>query len=193
MVSPCRFFGMAQGKDFAMPAGVIRAAAWCTLMLATAFTQAQSRFEEDFNDEDKPWQEIAVQLPAAPKQENLLPFYSSPSQSFAIDATSVLVGTDGVVRYVLVASSTGGARNVSFEGIRCSAFERKLYAFGQPDGSWSRSRRDQWERISNHTVNRQHAVLAKDYFCQQLMVAGNAKQMVDRIREKKPMTSENYR
>jgi hypothetical protein len=184
---------MAQRKDIAMPAGVIRAAAMCTLVFVAASLQAQSHFEEDFNDEDKPWQEIAVQLPPAPKQENLLPFFSSPSQSFAIDSTSVSVGTDGVVRYVLVATSTGGARNVSYEGIRCAAFERKLYAFGQQNGSWSRSRRDQWERISGNAVNRQHAVLAKDYFCEQLMVAGNARQMVERIREQKPMTSENYR
>jgi hypothetical protein len=176
-----------------MPAGVFRAAVACTLAFVAAAAHAQSRFEEDFNDQDKPWQEIAIQLPAAPKAENLLPFYSSPTQSFSIDASSIAVGSDGVVRYILVATSEGGARNVSYEGIRCQAYERKLYAFGQQDGTWTRSRRDQWERITGNALNRQHAVLAKDYFCEQLTVAGKAEQMVARIRENKPLSSLNYR
>lgn len=40
--------------------------------LQAAFAQS---FDEDFDDENKPWEEIAVQLPAPPKAENLLPFY----------------------------------------------------------------------------------------------------------------------
>lgn len=166
-----------------------------TLLLLAATAYAQSQFEEDFDDHDKPWQEIAIQLPAAPKPENLLPFYVSATatQNFAIDASSVTVGADGVVRYVLVTSSEAGARNVSYEGIRCSTYEKKLYAFGQPDGSWSRSRRDQWERIKGNAANRQHAALAKDYFCEELTVSGNAETMVDRIRNKRPLTSQSYR
>lgn len=145
---------------------------------------AQSRFEEDFDEQKKSWQEIAVQLPAAPRSENLLPVYVSPvaTQTFAVDAESVSVGTDGVVRYTLVSSSEGGARNVSYEGIRCASYERKLYAFGRPDGSWSRSRRDQWERINTHAANRQHAALFKDYFCTQTTVSGKASEIVERIR-----------
>jgi hypothetical protein len=45
--------------------------------LSIALAQSQ-QFEEDFDDENKPWEEIAIQLPAAPKAENLLPFYVSP-------------------------------------------------------------------------------------------------------------------
>lgn len=150
----------------------------------TGSATAQARFEEDFDNENKSWQEIAVQLPAAPKEENLLPIYVSPiaTQRFAVDAESVSAGADGVIRYTLVSSSEGGARNVSYEGIRCASYERKLYAFGRPDGSWSRSRRDQWERINTHAANRHHAALFKDYFCIEKTVAGTAKEMVERIR-----------
>lgn len=154
------------------------------LLLVTSGSWAQSRFEEEFDDTDKPWEEIAIQLPAAPALENLLPLYVSPTatQSFAIDAKSLSVGSDGVVRYTLVAKSREGATSVSYEGIRCLSYEKKLYAFGRPDGSWSRSRRDQWEPISNNVANRQHASLAQDYFCQEKMVAGKAEDMVARIR-----------
>lgn len=163
------------------------------LMLAAAnVAQSQSRLDEDFDDEYKPWQEIALQLPAAPQAANLLPFYVSATatQSFAIDAKSLTVGSDGVIRYTLVSASPGGAKNISYEGIRCGAFEKKIYAIGQPDGSWSRSRRNQWERIAQNASNRQHAILAKDYFCQSLTVAGDAKQMIERIRWQQPLTQQ---
>jgi hypothetical protein len=148
---------------------------------------AQNNFEEDFEDLDKPWKELALQLPATPLAENLIPFYVSATatQTFAIDAKSLTLGSDGVIRYTLVTSSTSGAKNVSYEGIRCSSFEKKLYAFGHPDGSWSRSRRDKWEPIKSNAANRQHAALAQDYFCQGLTVAGKAEQMVERIRGKR--------
>jgi hypothetical protein len=163
-----------------------------TLLSATVVAQAQSRFEEDFDDTYKPWEEIAIQLPAAPQVENLLPFNVSATatQSFTIDAKSLTVGPDGVIRYTLVTQSPGGARNISYEGIRCKTFEKKIYAFGQPDGSWARSRNDQWERITRNAANRHHATLAMDYFCRQLLVAGKAETMVQRIRSKQPLTQQ---
>jgi hypothetical protein len=162
---------------------------YLALLVASSALHAQSQFEQDFDDKDKPWQEIAVQLPPAPKQENLLPFYVSATatQTFAIDSRSLSVGADGVVRYTLVATSESGARNVSYEGIRCASYEHKLYAFGRPDGSWSRSRRDQWERINTNAANRQHAALFKDYFCAEQSVAGNAGEMIRRIRSGKSL------
>lgn len=165
-------------------------------LLAVAVTaHAQPRFEEDFDDKDKPWQEIAIQLPPAPRQENLLPFDVSTTTvySFAIDAKSLTVGTDGVIRYTLIATSDAGVKNVSYEGIRCESYERKLYAFGQPDGTWSRSRRDQWERISTYAANRQHAALAKDFFCLEKTVAGKAEEMIERIRYNRTLAPQNYR
>lgn len=152
--------------------------------------QSQSRIDEDFDDEYKPWQEVAVQLPAAPRAADLLPFYVSATatQSFAIDAKSLSAGPDGVVRYTLVADSPGGAKNITYEGIRCSSFEKKIYAIGHPDGNWSRSRRNQWERIAQNAANRQHAVLAKEYFCENAAVAGTAQHMRERIRLQQPLT-----
>lgn len=168
-----------------------RVALAATVLTSIATANAQSRFEEDFDDKDKPWQEIAIQLPTAPKPENLVRFYVSPTatQSFAIDTNSLTVGQDGVIRYTLVATSEAGAKSVSYEGIRCATYERKLYAFGQPDGSWSRSRRDHWERIQTHATNRQHAALTKDYFCQEKTIAGKAEDMIERLRYNKTLTT----
>lgn len=170
-----------------------KAARFCAtffLLSATLSLHAQSQFEEEFDDKEKPWEEIAIQLPAPPAAENQLPFYVGPiaTQSFAIDAQSLTVGTDGVIRYTLIAKSAGGATNVSYEGIRCQSYEKKLYAFGHPDGKWSRSRRDKWEPIFTKIANRQHAALAEDYFCQGTMVAGKAEEILERLRTKRPLT-----
>lgn len=168
-------------------------AAACLLALTNA--GAQSRFEEEFDDADKPWQEIAVQLPPAPRPENLAPLtvVATSTQKFAVDTSALSVGEDGVVRYVVVATGENGARNVSYEGIRCETWERKLYAFGQADGSWSRSRRDQWERIRATGPNQYHATLAKDYICDGLTVSGKAFEIAERLRYQRPFSSNNYR
>lgn len=162
------------------------------LMLMTAMhtAVAESQHDENFGDKDKTWQEAAVDLPAAPKEENLARFFVSATatQSFAIDVQSISVGADGVVRYTLAATSAAGARSVSYEGIRCATNEKKLYAFGQADGTWSRARRDQWDRISNNAANRQHAALAREYFCLGTTVAGSAGEIARRLREQKPLT-----
>jgi len=138
-------------------------------------------------DASKEWQETEVQLPAAPKAEDLLNFYQSGTQSFAIDSKSVSVAKDGTVRYTLVATSSSGVKNISYEGIRCETYEKKLYAFGRPDGSWSRSRRDAWDRISETSINKQHHLLYTDYFCDGATLAGKTPILLDRLHGKRAM------
>ena len=118
-------------------------------------------------DEEAPWVELQATLPPYPKEENLLPFYVSAATDnrFFVDGTSINVGADGVVRYVLVVRSATGASNVSFEGIRCATREKKVYAFGRADGTWVKARVSTWEPISYQDRNRQHHVLHQDFFC----------------------------
>lgn len=131
------------------------------LVSATVFAD----FEEDY--ESKEWQEVEVQLPAAPRQETLLPFYVSAATEnrFFIDGATLTVGSDGVVRYVLLVLTPQGARNVTYEGMRCQTRERRIYASGRQDGSWSKARKNEWVRIQDAYANRQHAALFLEYFC----------------------------
>ncbi|RJG04575.1 CNP1-like family protein [Noviherbaspirillum sedimenti] len=172
-----------------LPVKLAQAGLLALLAAASGASQAQSHFEEDFDDANKPWQEISVQLPAVPEKANLLDFDAgnSTSMHFAVDARSISVGGDGVVRYTLVSRSPSGAENISYEGIRCETQERKLYAFGHKDGSWSRSRRDRWERFTGTAANRQHATLARDYFCTGSVVEGSTEQITRRLRDKRPL------
>lgn len=126
-----------------------------------------SAFEQAFDDDTKPWTEIATQLPPPPDPASLVRFSVSggTQYTFAIDAKSLDIGSDGVFRYTLVATSPQGARNVSYEGIRCDTAQKKIYAIGRDDGTWVRARNAQWSPIENLDVNRQHAALQREYFC----------------------------
>ena len=122
----------------------------------------------DPDDPDAPkWAEAEIEPPAYPQAANLREFYVSEmtTHKFYIDATSLSVGKDEVVRYVLVVRTSGGATNTSFEGIRCESGELKIYATGHRDGQWAKARRSEWRRIENKTFNRHHAVLARELFC----------------------------
>ena len=107
--------------------------------------------------------------------------------NFFIDLNSITAGADGVVRYTMVSKSEAGAENISYEGIRCQTYENKLYAFGQKDGSWSRARLSGWKQINESSGNRQHAALAKDYLCQDGMIAGKVDEIRGRIRNNRPI------
>ncbi|MBI2306762.1 MAG: CNP1-like family protein [Rhodocyclales bacterium] len=119
------------------------------------------------NFDEKPWVEIQHQLPPAPDLKHLISIDvgALSDNTFMIDEQSVTFGADEVVRYTLVVTSPGGARNVSYEGMRCATAERRLYAFGRPDGSWAKARNSQWVKISENSLNRHHAALFRDYFC----------------------------
>jgi hypothetical protein len=125
--------------------------------------------------EGKPWEEQKLQLPPIPAAENLVRVQVDDAQGFTffVDSASVSVGTDDVVRYTLVARSESGATNISFEGIKCKTRERKLYAIGRADNTWSPARNSQWTPISELPVNRVQAVLFGAYFCPARIIVRN--------------------
>lgn len=141
-------------------------AAVAVLSAAAAFAQWRG-WDADFDEGQRPWKEIEAKLPAHPVPGNLLPFEASAASPhrFYVDAASLSVGEDGVVRYTLLVRSAGGATNVSFEGIRCETREHKIYAVGRPDGGWTRARDPKWRRIEDREVNRHHFVLYAEFFC----------------------------
>lgn len=113
----------------------------------------------------KPWEAQKALLPPAPESATLVPFYVGPTPfAFFVDRTSVKIGEDGVVRYTLVARSSSGATNISYEGIRCATYASRVYAFGEADGTWSRARNTQWTPIDRLASTPQTA-LANDFFC----------------------------
>lgn len=123
-------------------------------------------FEHEF-EQDKPWVEVAAQLPLYPKAENLIEFNvsSATRNRHFIDKESISVDADNVVRYTVVIEAAGGARNVSFEGLRCESGERRLYAYGHADGTWSKARDAGWENIKLRSLLSYRKPLFEELFC----------------------------
>jgi len=124
-------------------------------------------WDADFDEARKPWKEIEARIPSYPRTGDLVPFEAGAASPhrFYVDARSLSVGEDGVVRYTLVIKAAGGATNVTYEGIRCELRQQKYYAVGRADGNWARARNPQWRRIEHHDVNRHHNVLYSDFLC----------------------------
>lgn len=80
------------------------------------------------------WSEGIADLPPWPKDADLVELRLDGPRGplrYYLDGRHLAVGSDQVVRYTLVAESASGARNVSFEGIRCTPKgQHKVYAFG---------------------------------------------------------------
>lgn len=135
-------------------------------------------------DESAPWVEVEPELPAFPKAEGLIELYvtAASTNRFYVDPDSVSVGKDGVVRYVAIAKSPSGATSTNFEGLRCDVRERRLYAFGRADDTWSRAKSPTWTRISNAGANRYAWALMREYFCPGGVAIRNAAEGVNALR-----------
>lgn len=140
--------------------------------------------ENKFEDDSKPWQEVQALLPSYPKEENLLAFAmsSATANRYAIDAASLSVGTDGVVRYTVVIDSPRGARTVNFEGMRCDPSEYKIYAFGHADNNWSKNRYAKWEPYKLRSLLSYHKALYEDYFCPNGIGVKNAAEAIRNLK-----------
>lgn len=153
------------------------------LCLPLAAHAEWGEFDREF-DQDKAWVEVAAQLPPYPKPENLIAFNvsSATRNRHFVDAASISVGEDKVIRYTVVIEAAGGASNVSFEGLRCESGERRLYAYGHPDGSWSKARNAGWENIKFRSLLSYQKALFEDHFCPDGIRVKDGKEAVQNLR-----------
>jgi hypothetical protein len=137
----------------------------------------------DFSS-DKPLDELPLKLPAAPKPDALIAFdpQRPTTMKFFVDPASVTVGTDGIVRYTLVARGEGAAMNVSYEGIRCKTRERKTFAYGRADGSWYQPRDPHWAKIGGSSATGPSFALYEDFFCPARGIVATAVEAVEALR-----------
>lgn len=122
------------------------------------------------------WTEERVAPPASFSQERLLQLDAASGSAlrYGIDPASLLVGADGVVRYVLVARSTSGALNVLFEGIRCATAEMKTYGRWNNAGAWNLSPDAPWRPLLPSGSTRQGLLLARQGMCEGKTPNGSA-------------------
>lgn len=156
---------------------------WLLFLLPLSAHAAFSLFGSQPENE-KQWVEGETSLPPYPSTQNLIPFEVSSvtRHRHFVDAASISVAKDGVVRYTVVVETTGGAKNISFEGMRCETGERRLYAYGHPDRTWSEAKTVAWQQINFSYGQSYQKTLYEDYFCATDRHAKNAAEAILNLR-----------
>lgn len=129
---------------------------------ALAGTQIRNNTNYAFEDQG-PWTEGAYTLPLYPAMPDWVGFYvfkENPNKYF-VDAKSLTIGEDGVIRFILRVQSPSGAENLSVEGIQCKQGTYRSYAFGDSyNKRWIESTRADWRKIEYEDKTRR--VLRED-------------------------------
>lgn len=97
------------------------------------------------------WQEARTVLPPAPRAEDLLRIEAPSAHAgfeYFIDRRSLRLGTDGVMRYTVVARSPAGATNAFHEGLRCFDDTVRTYGFASSDGVLRPVAREEWHLLA---------------------------------------------
>jgi hypothetical protein len=115
---------------------------------------------------DPDWKE--VEAPPAPsfKTTGLIPIdIPRSSLRFGVDPASISLGQDGIVRYVVVATSDTGTVNALYEGIRCGTGEFKVYARHNPGSGWTVAKDTPWRSLHEPPVSRHSLAIARTGAC----------------------------
>jgi hypothetical protein len=134
------------------------------LVAGAAGAQVKSDWERENEERLKQSEEVVVAPPPLARAKLIeLELEATSDFRYFVDAQSVSVGPDRIVRYTMVARSPGGVESITFEGLRCSG-EYRVYAVGQPgEGGWS-GRPGNWRPVPRDARIGQNALMQK-YFC----------------------------
>ncbi len=113
------------------------------------------------------WMEIEVPAPPAFDLKRLVQVEMTlrSQLTWGVDPATVNIGSDGVVRYVVVAQSASGVVNAMYEGIRCNKGEFRRYARHNPGSGWSAVTDTDWKSLRNTGASNHPAYLAKNGMC----------------------------
>lgn len=114
---------------------------------------------------DPDWQEQQVPPPPPLRTSGLIELEMRGSTlRFGVDPASIAIGADGIVRYVVVATSPTGTVNAMYEGVRCTSAEVKVYARHNPDSGWVPGKGD-WQPLHQAPNSRHSLQIARNGAC----------------------------
>ena len=141
---------------------------------------ASAQFFQDNPD----WKETEAPPPPAYDIARLMVIKVNGGQSivYGVDpATISVTKADSVVRYVMVATSASGVRNVMYEGLHCATGEMKTYA-RQFSGKWEPTSNPQWQSVFGNMPSTHALAFAKAGACDGAAPGGTASDIVRRVK-----------
>ncbi len=149
------------------------------LLTASAITMPVQAADED-------WQEAEAPPPPAWRKEGLIVIELPIRNSliFGVDPSTLTIGPDWVVRYVMVAYNPTGSVNAMYEGLRCDTGEFKTYARASEPGHWKKVETPVWRELDNTQSATRHALaLARQGACEGHGVGGRtAAELIQRLK-----------
>ncbi|MES2509608.1 MAG: CNP1-like family protein [Pseudomonadota bacterium] len=136
-------------------------------------------FQESYD-----WKEGETPPPPAYDTARLLTFKvnANPSVVYGVDPASISISRiDSVVRYVMVATSASGNRNVIYEGLRCATGEFKTYA-RQTGGQWNPVSSPEWRSVFDQMPSPHPLVFAKAGACDGRAPAGTVAEIEGKLK-----------
>lgn len=138
------------------------------LGLCTAGSLAQTVANAGNGSDNPDWvEETVTSAPAFSKDQLIaidMPQYVSIR--VGVDPDSIVVGGDGVVRYVIVMRNATGNTSAVYEGIRCVTNEVKTYARLGASGTWSLQANPVWKSVADNMPSRHAQAFARQGGCQ---------------------------
>ena len=133
------------------------------LTMALWVTAAQAQYAPDKPD----WIEDKAVAPPAYSKDHLIPIDMPGyvSMRVGIDPTTVSIGGDGVVRYVVVMRNASGSGTAAYEGIRCTTDEVKTYARVSAADAWVTLSDPQWKAINDNLPSKHAFTIARQGGC----------------------------
>lgn len=134
------------------------------------------------------WRESDVPPPPAFELNRLIRVPAPPGSSltFGVDPSTLTTTPEGIVRYVVVASSPDGGRNVMYEGIRCSTGQHRVYARYSAPAGWTAVPDSDWQPLYNSPASRHALSLSQAGVCKDRAVNGSARYIVLSLRSAQP-------
>ena len=156
------------------------------LLLASAFLVVSGLpAQAQWQAEAPQWKESDVPSPPAFDMGKLLTFEVSSVSSlvYGVDpATIRITPSDGLVRYVMVATSASGASNIMYEGLRCATGEFKTYARYSADGRWSPVSNPEWRSMFGNLPSKHALRFAKAGACDNTTPASSVRELASQLK-----------
>jgi len=151
------------------------------LTLAVATGTLPAHAQQLFGE---PQPELAAPAPPKFTANNLLLLDGGnfSSLQLGVDPTTLSLGRDGIVRYVLVTVSSNGNVSGLYEGIRCTTAENKLYARFNASAGWVSVEDPQWRSLYESGPSKHGLKLARAGICAGASANTSVEQMIKELR-----------
>jgi len=119
------------------------------------------------SDPDPDWKELDAATPPAFEAQRviLLDMPKHLTTRVGVDPDTLQIGSDGIVRYVVVMQSPSGSVNASYEGLRCLTGEVKVYARHGSSAKWTPVAKPEWRPLNSNQPSPHALALARQGVC----------------------------